>query len=285
MLLRQMTSSILNKKFILNLKYIYKFFDDIKEYIDAVKNSENTEAPQEISHECTLMSTSFYKNNPEVAKSICVQFLKLYKSLYNFKSKDISDPTYLSAVHFLNYWLNAELKKKMFNKNVCVKDFYDHMETYAQFIDNIHIYSYDEICVIKNDELDNMNILYNLYSNYYNVFNGSNIVCATKESCLEYSKQCFQEYKKGIIKCENNDSDFCKAIKEFENKYDSLKRGNKTNNGFNSKELMPLPSYEQAFEEYQSELNRRITIVTISIICSIFGIIIILFYLYKVQRN
>ncbi|SCA60798.1 Plasmodium variant antigen protein Cir/Yir/Bir, putative [Plasmodium vivax] len=242
---------------------MFKFFENIDRYINAVKSPENASTQQEVSRECTLMSNYFYRNkNPGVAKSICEQFLKLYISLNEYVSKIKTDPTYLSAVHFLNYWLNAELKKKLFKENIDVNDFYDNLETYAQSIDAISFLNIKEICVIKNDELDNMNILYNLYSNYYNVFNGSNIVCATKESCLEYSKQCFQEYKKGIIKCENNDSDFCKAIKEFENKYDSLKRGNKTNNGFNSKELMPLPSYEQAFEEYQSELNRRITIFT-----------------------
>ncbi|KMZ89353.1 hypothetical protein PVBG_06189 [Plasmodium vivax Brazil I] len=233
------------------------------------------------------MSSNRYKNkNPKVAISICEQFMKLYKSLHDSKGKPKGDLTSVSVVNFINYWLNTELKKKMYNEKVCVNDFCDNLETYAQGIVDIKMHSNDEIYVIKNDDLDNMNILYNLYTNYYNVFNGSNIVCTTKDTCLEYSRQCVQEYKKGIIKCKTNDSEFCKAIKEFQNKYDILIGDNKTKNGFSTSELKSLPSHAEVLQEYGSELNRRkITIVTISIMCAIFGIILILFYLYKVQRN
>ncbi|VUZ99496.1 PIR protein [Plasmodium vivax] len=261
----------------------YSFFKNIMVYLDAVKGSENNETPQEVTKECTSMSSNHYKNkNPKIAKSICEQFLKLYKLLNNSVSKPKGDPTYVSVVNFLNYWLNTELKKKMYNENICVKDFCDNLETYSYGIVDIKMHSNDEIYVIKNDDLENMNILYNLYSNYYNVYNGSNIVCTAKDTCLEYSKKCFEEYKKGIIKCEKSESDFCKAIRVFESEYKSLKQQNKSNDDFNSKDLITLPSYEEAFNEYLSELKRRnITIATISIICSIFGIILILFSLYK----
>ncbi|KMZ90592.1 hypothetical protein PVMG_05739 [Plasmodium vivax Mauritania I] len=271
----------------IDIMFLYKFFENIKEYLDAVKSSEKDNTQHEVSTECTKMSTAFYgKKKPEVAKSICEIFLKLYKSLNNFVSKDKTDLNYLSATCFLNYWLNAELKKKLFNENVSVQDFYDDLENYALLMNTINFRTIDEIYIIKNDDLENMNILYNLYTNYYNVFNGRNIVCTTKDTCLEYSRQCVQEYKKGIIKCKTNDSEFCKAIKEFQNKYDILIGDNKTKNGFSTSELKSLPSHAEVLQEYGSELNRRkITIVTISILCSIFGIILILFYLYKVQIN
>ncbi|KMZ76784.1 hypothetical protein PVIIG_05385 [Plasmodium vivax India VII] len=231
------------------------------------------------------MSKAFYKNS-EVAKSLCEDFLKLYISLKDSVSKPNNNPNYLSAVGFLNYWLNAELKKKMFNENIIVNDFYDVLEPYALSIGSINFSSIDEISVIKNDELNNMNILYNIYSNYYNVYNESDIVCNTKATCIDYSKKCVQDYKKLIIKCPQIQSDFCKAIDKFKNKYESLNKSTKSNGDFHSKDLISLPSYQEALEEYQSQLYRKkITIATISIICSIFGIILILFYLYKVQIN
>ncbi|KMZ77409.1 hypothetical protein PVIIG_05631 [Plasmodium vivax India VII] len=265
----------------------YNFYNNIETYLNAIKSSENGDTQQKVSTECSSMSTAFYnRKNPKVAKSICEKFLKLCISLNEPLSKDKNDATYLSAVNFLNYWLNAELKKKLFKENIYVNDFYDNLETYAQSIDTISFLNIKEICVIKNDELDNMNILYNIYNNYYNVYNESDIVCSSKATCLDYSNKCVQEYKKGIIKCKTNDSEFCKAIKEFQNKYDILIGDKKTKNGFSTSELKSLPSHAEVLQEYGSELNRRkITIVTISIMCAIFGIILILFYLYKVQRN
>ncbi|CAI7719367.1 PIR protein [Plasmodium vivax] len=261
----------------------YNFYDNIETYLNAIKSSENGDTQQKVSTECSSMSTAFYnRKNPKVAKSICEKFLKLYISLNEPLSKGKNDATYLSAVNFLNYWLNAELKKKLFKENIDVNDFYDNLETYAQSIDAISFLNIKEICVIKNDELNNMNILYNIYSNYYNVYNESDIVCNTKATCIDYSKKCVQDYKKLIIKCPQIQSDFCKAIDMFKNKYESLNKSTKSNGDFHSKDLISLPSYQEALEEYQSQLYRKkITIATISIICSIFGIILILFYLYK----
>ncbi|CAG9479383.1 unnamed protein product [Plasmodium vivax] len=248
-----------------NTNESYSFFENIEVYLNAVKSSGNTPTPKEVSKECTSMSDIFYKNNnPEVAKSICEQFLKLYKSLIDTlsPSRDKTGPSDLRFMDFLNYWLNAELKKKMYNKNICVRHFYDDLDNYAYDAINYSLYNYDKIYVIKNDDLENMNILYNLYSNFYIVYDGSKIVCDRKDTCLEYSKKCVQEYKKGIIKCKEKGSVFCQAIEKFNGKYESLQSSSKSKGDFNSKDLISLPSYEQAFEEYQSELNKRITIFT-----------------------
>ncbi|KMZ96073.1 hypothetical protein PVNG_06434 [Plasmodium vivax North Korean] len=192
---------------------------------------------------------------------------------------------YINDWTFLNYWLNYELNKSPFYKNIFVNEFYNNMENYILHILGYVFFINDEIYDINKDELDKIHILFNLYSNYYGIINEGNIVCKTKDICLDFSNKCAEEYKKGIIKCENIDSDFCRNIDQFKRKYVSLKESDKSKDDFNSNELIPLPTYDQALQEYHSELNRKITIVTISILCSIFGIILILFYLYKVQIN
>ncbi|KMZ77120.1 hypothetical protein PVIIG_06185 [Plasmodium vivax India VII] len=265
---------------------MYKFFEDIGRYIEAENKAEGITTPHDISKECDSFSKVGYKlENISIAKEICEKFVKRYISLNPSMKMSTSDPNYKNEWAFFNYWLNYEFNKNTFNKHIYVKDFYNDMENYVNVKLNYAVLTNDEIFDINKGELDKMHILFNLYSNYYKIYSNDEIICSQKPICLDYSKKCVQEYKNGIIKCPEIKSDFCNAIEEFENKYETLKKSTKSKDYFNPNELISLPSYQEAFNEYQSELNKRIAIVTISIICSIFGIILILFYLYKVQRN
>ncbi|CAI7724304.1 PIR protein [Plasmodium vivax] len=266
-----------------NLKE-YKFFEQIERYIKAEKDAENTVVPPDISKECISFSEVIYQStNPSIAKEICEMFVKRYISLNPSMILSRSNTHYIEDCAFLNYWLNYELNKSAFYKNISVKIFYQGMEGYVQDKLNYLLLTNDEIFDINKDELDKIHILFNLYTDYHKIYSKGELICAPKNICLDFSNKCVQEYKKGIIKCQNKESDFCKAIAKFKSTYGTLKENNKSNNHFNSKELIPLPSYEQTSEEFLSLFNRRknIAIATISIICSIFGTILILFYLYK----
>ncbi|VUZ93027.1 PIR protein [Plasmodium vivax] len=265
-----------------NLKE-YKFFEQIERYIKAEKDAENAVVPPDISKECISFSKVLYKSEyPSIAKQICEKFAKRYISLYPSLDMSTSDPNYIKDWAFLNYWLNCELNKSVLYKNTYVKEFYHGMEGYVQDKLNYLLLTNDEIFDINKDELDKIHILFNLYTDYHKIYSNDKLICAQKSICLDYSKKCVEEYKKGIIKCEKNESDFCKAIRVFEKEYERLIQNNKKMGDFNTKDLITLPSYEVALKEYQSELYRRkISIAIISIICSIFGIILILFYLYK----
>ncbi|CAI7724323.1 hypothetical protein PVPAM_000044800 [Plasmodium vivax] len=263
-------------------KGIYEFFKEIDKYIEAENSADSTTPPPKTSSECNYFSTLGYNSeNPSLAKEICEKFVKRYKTLNPTLIVSREDLNYKNNWAFLNYWLNYELNKSTFNKNTCVKNFYNYMENYIFDILEYGFFISDEIFDINKDELDKLHILFNLYSNYHQIINEANIACNTKDTCLDYSKKCVLEYKKGIIQCPNNISDFCKVIEQFKIKYDGLKSKPKSSRHFSTSELISLPSHEEALNEYPSELNKKITIVTISILCSIFGIILILFYLYK----
>ncbi|KNA01555.1 hypothetical protein PVNG_05001 [Plasmodium vivax North Korean] len=272
-------------KYSLLKNFTYKFFENIDRYIKAENNAESTRTPQEISTECDSFSKVLYKSEyPSIAKQICEKFAKRYISLYPSLDRSTSDPNYIKDWAFLNYWLNCELNKSVLYKNTYVKEFYHGMEGYVQeklkygFLTDIEIFD------INEDKLDDIHLLFNLYSNFHRIINEDKIVCKNENICLDYYSKCVQEYKRGIIKCRKEDSDFCKVIGAFRKKYDALKSKTISSSHFSTSELKSLPSHEEALDEYNNELYRRkITIATISIICSIFGISLILFSLYKVQ--
>ncbi|KMZ77229.1 hypothetical protein PVIIG_06315 [Plasmodium vivax India VII] len=196
------------------------------------------------------------------------------------------DHEYIYHWASLNYWLNAELNKSTFYKNICVKEFYNNMESYVQDILKYGVLMDDEIFDINKDELDKIHILFNIYSNYQGIINNGEIVCKNENICLDYYRKCFQEYKNGIIMCPKYDTDFCKELEKFQEKYEKIKNPEPRTNIYDYNIIKPLPSHKEALQEYLSELKRKkITIATLSVICSMFGIILILFCLYKVQIN
>ncbi|VUZ99365.1 PIR protein [Plasmodium vivax] len=126
-----------------------------------------------------------------------------------------------------------------------------------------------------------MSILNNLYKNYGKIFNEkSNVVCGSKENCLEYSKKCYNEYKKGLIRCFNKQGKWCEKLIEFNNMYKSKNKSASLLGVFSYNNLIELPRHEDVQYELYGGLKswKNLTILTFSILGSTIGLI---FYFYK----
>ncbi|KMZ83303.1 hypothetical protein PVBG_06150 [Plasmodium vivax Brazil I] len=143
----------------------YFFFDNVLQYIEKADNAK-IDLTSDGAYSCC---ESFYNlwnsklNTEENAKTICKQFIKLYKSLPHIKGLSNNDLACKKDCGFFNYWLNFKLYNNVINNDICVFTFYNELESHCSE-ELQHSLSKCKMCNIMKDELDNMTILYNLYN-------------------------------------------------------------------------------------------------------------------------
>ncbi|KMZ83538.1 hypothetical protein PVBG_00618 [Plasmodium vivax Brazil I] len=259
----------------------YDFFEKVHIYIEYADQIKTAITESDVSNDCTdLLNGRYNSGNRDITRNICEEFLKLYNFL---KSSQEVQQNYK---RFLNYWLNIRIHEDKPNENICVKQFYDDMENYCvktlQYFVSTNIF-YD----MDKDELDKMNILYNLYYNYYKIFNYNNIVCDGKSSCSQYTNNCLKYYGDGIIKCPTGKTDnFCRKLDDFRDKYEKLQKGTDiSNNGYKPSDMESLPTREQAIYLRGRALQnlKDIVIWAMYIIGPTAGLSLIFLYFYKVK--
>ncbi|CAG9485762.1 unnamed protein product [Plasmodium vivax] len=257
----------------------YDFFEKVDIYIKYADEIKTSTTGSDVSEDCTsLLRGRYTSGNRLVTRNICEEFLKLYKFL---KTHQLDQQNYK---RFLNYWLNFRLSEGKHNENICVKQFYDDMESYCvktfEFVVLL-----DVIYDLDKGELDKMNILYNLYYNYYKIFKDDNIVCDGKSTCSQYTKNCLKYYGDGIIKCPNRETDnFCRELDDFRDKYEQLrKRTDISKNGYKPSDMESLPTRDQAIYLRGSALQnlKNIVIWALYIMGPTVGISLIFLYFYK----
>ncbi|KMZ95159.1 hypothetical protein PVMG_05077 [Plasmodium vivax Mauritania I] len=173
-----------------------------------------------------MNSNESYFTDKETAKIICEQFLKLYVSLTDLKTKPKSDTNYKKSNGFLNYWVNFKLIKSIKKEDYTVHDVYDHLESQVFNIDGYDIHL-NLICDIDKDELHKMNILYNLFENYgkLNAIKYDNVDEA-KQALYLHSTACCTDYNKAKYICNGNNKvnnpKFCDKLETFESQYEQL---------------------------------------------------------------
>ncbi|KMZ88859.1 hypothetical protein PVBG_05967 [Plasmodium vivax Brazil I] len=115
-----------------------------------------------------------------------------------------------------------QISNNMNNQKKCVQDFYDDIENHCiqSFqLDSLSDFSYD----INNDDINNLNILYDLYKKY-NKING----IITKQSeepeklKLYCCDNCFDGYKLIRSSCIGLQNKFCDQLNKFKQKYEDL---------------------------------------------------------------
>ncbi|SBT55762.1 PIR Superfamily Protein [Plasmodium ovale wallikeri] len=208
------------------------------------------------------------------ANNICVKF-KILRDVIESKKKP--NPTKLDDRDFayINYWLNGRLRNTTVSNKLTAYHFQDTMTTYENDLfnySNLDKKLYD----IREDDYQNMKLLEYLHLNYFGKFTEiSRLTEEKKILCFEYVKELFDTYKKGIIQCPHDNSNFCKALKHFKGEYEKIYLGKydiskKCSDG----ELLKLPTYEDVSR------NKQITIVG-TVLGPSFGTLFTLIFLYK----
>ncbi|KMZ95153.1 hypothetical protein PVMG_06091 [Plasmodium vivax Mauritania I] len=200
----------------------YDFFQKIENYIYYAQNLVSDPPSPQPSDGCPSISTLYEPQNSQVAKDIYNGFTKLYSSLSSKKKHPTTSSDYKHFCGFLNYWLNSKLKESKFDGTACVIKFYENMKLHCKDtfpVDNSLNFIYD----INEDDLKKMNILYKLHEQISKIHK---ILFRSSEeepnSSLSLSKESLQYYRTYSPTCNGNNSEFCKALQDFKDKYKQL---------------------------------------------------------------
>ncbi|CAG9485842.1 unnamed protein product [Plasmodium vivax] len=203
-----------------------------------------------------------------LSNHVCEKFNKLYNLLCKKKTKTCNDNDYL----FLNFWLYNSLYSKGEQYQIDIKEYFQKLKNNVKgFKEDTKLEN--SLSKINNDILENMNILYNLHTSLRNIYNGYNVVCENRTTCLRYYNIFVAEYKKGKIKCFKDGNNFCEGVKQFNNFYTDFKESFLLSNKFESSDLLDLPTYAEVAKELRIKEAKKMTIMICSIFGPVFGII------------
>ncbi|EDL42950.1 variable surface protein Vir5-like [Plasmodium vivax] len=171
------------------------------------------------------------------AVDICKRFVILFKRLNpsegttaersdGHPASSISSATPKHAA-FLNYWLSTQLRDKNIPENLRpllylhLKTHYDKFKGKYKLTDQFH--------PIESAHLEKLDILHELYRQYYELKNnklggGEKKEGDRDEGCLNFLQNCKDNYNKGLEKClPQADNQFCIALNRFRNLYEEDK--------------------------------------------------------------
>ncbi|KMZ96360.1 hypothetical protein PVNG_06230 [Plasmodium vivax North Korean] len=260
----------------LHKKGMYGFFENINRYIKDGKSIELTR-PVESAEGCSSFSERWSNepDNKKIAKNICDNLVRLYKYLSNEKADYKSDINYEKDLAYIRYWVNWKIYKGNFKDNISVSFFYDLVESHALGKLNNYIYI-NIINNINENELNKMNILYNLFEKYSEL---KSIVDTNlehgKHSLLPLSTACCTHYIKANYICngdnKNNNPKFCDKLVTFESQYEQLY----------NEVLQKGSDYYKNFIKLSECPNNKI--ITTAVTGTVVGLIPLLGVLYKVK--
>ncbi|KMZ91108.1 hypothetical protein PVMG_04880 [Plasmodium vivax Mauritania I] len=239
---------------------------------------ENNDELGQFEDGCEQMSKEATISRIKFSNMPCENFKYLFSLKTNIHPDISNDDDYYN---YINFWLNYNICGQNSDYTISVNEFYSTLQKHDSNFDSekkLECKLYN----ISNDIFENMCILYNLYSNYSNIFKNNSVVCAERNTCLGYSDNCYNEYRRGLIKCLNKNLKFCKALNDFKNMY-IMNNRNISSNIFNYSDLRVLPRDEDVLYEIYGGLNdwRNIIILTFSILGPMIGIFL---YFYKINK-
>ncbi|SBS95134.1 PIR protein [Plasmodium ovale] len=211
----------------------FQYFDDYIKYEESIQAQWNTSVYK---NGCAFDGRINVERLNDV-EVICAKFKYLYNLLF------YSLPNYHKHeeyAEYLNFWVNSQLKNNKI-PTITVKDFYNNVMLYSFLFDSQKKVQ-NKIYDINDDLFTNMEILYDLYRNYYNILILTKTP-KTNNNCLQYSTNCVQVYEQAINKCPKDNTVFCKALKDFKEKYDGINNPVSLKN-CKEEELLALPKYK-----------------------------------------
>ncbi|SCA83782.1 hypothetical protein PVT01_000107800 [Plasmodium vivax] len=247
----------------------YDFFDNILTYINCAKQVEDDVSIQQKYDECDGFSRQYIKQHTQKGKKICEHYLKLYNSLINETNNPQTDPNYETKLKFLNYWLNFKLKESGINKTTCVNSFASLMDNYLWKALPFN-YTSHFTHNIKEEDLNKMNVLHNLYNTYNKIHSAlKKEPCTPEDLILDCSDTCFDEYKVFMSGCIGIKNKFCDELEKFKKLYETLYRTVEDKGDQFSKYFKRLPE------------DQNINIISTTLLGSTIGLIPLIGILYK----
>ncbi|KMZ88672.1 hypothetical protein PVBG_06079 [Plasmodium vivax Brazil I] len=108
----------------------YDFFKNIENYLDKANKAELSTSADGGFSDCVRFSETYSSSFKDklIAKSVCEEIIKLYKSLHQFNSKS-SCSNHKNDCDFFNYWVNYKISKSIINDSDCVERIYNYFES------------------------------------------------------------------------------------------------------------------------------------------------------------
>ncbi|SBS92368.1 PIR Superfamily Protein [Plasmodium ovale curtisi] len=208
-----------------NSPYYQMVVENINREIDAQEEVDQKKKNdiEKIKNTCNSFSNDICSLDNPSAKEICEKFFCMYRFLNEAYREQYPDSilTY-EDFDFLNYWLNVKLKGKNSNTSVCINKFDNEIGNKFEFFNTNKTKLGKHLHVIESGNLENMELLCELYNNeriILNMMRGQYYPDEgkTNEKTLEENKCKGKEIEEN--KCEEKESEEKESIeKESEEK-------------------------------------------------------------------
>ncbi|SBT58136.1 PIR Superfamily Protein [Plasmodium ovale wallikeri] len=192
-------------------------------------------------------------------KGICDKFIYMYYYLNNIhKERDTDNTITEEDCHFMNYWLNINLKNDNIGTALCVNDFYNKLKSKNESIFSSSRKLEKHLHVIDPGNLKNMELLYELYDTKQKIINdmyNEDITESKKKLCKEYTQQCYDKYIEGMNNCLNGYDDFYNALKDFKISYNyAVEWDPEDLKNCKSSPYFNLPNYDPVLERKEKKI-------------------------------
>ncbi|VUZ96303.1 PIR protein, partial [Plasmodium vivax] len=210
----------------------YDFCNYLDHYITRERWMSSESKSLQYTYYCRFSFVGY--NKADDLEKLCANFKNLYSKIFSSFSYDYSRNK--ENIEYINYWLIKELKNKKI-LDTSAKEFYQKLISEDSEFDTQRKLK-DKIHDIEVEHLKKLNILYDLYTIYYDIKNTS---YNNVEMCNSHSTKCFQKFTEAIQSCSTDKKDkYCEALKSFKNIYEQLNENNKFQ-WCNKVYILPLP--------------------------------------------
>ncbi|SBT59258.1 PIR Superfamily Protein [Plasmodium ovale wallikeri] len=195
----------------------YAFFNSVDEYIDsdelAEKNGDNN--IYRIDYE---FINKFNNNKFSELSIMCNKFVYLVDALYKRNTGSSFNSDY--DFDYLNYWLNTKIND-IDCEISCKKSFFQNLRAGTKGIRNWGNLG-SEIYNIEENELNDINTLYNLHKNFSKLNKEIKESNPKEDEFMTYAKNCVKGYQELKDKCTGNEPKFCENLTNFKQKYEEI---------------------------------------------------------------
>ncbi|SBS95805.1 PIR Superfamily Protein [Plasmodium ovale curtisi] len=246
-----------------NVTGIYDFCRNSPYYqmvVENIKRFKELQAQdaQKIKDACNSFSNDACSFENPSGNEICTNFFCMYKFLNEaYREQDSNSILTHEDFDFLNFWLNVQLKGKDIDASNCISEFEKAIETQDQDF----IYSKNKMekrfHVIDPGNLENMELLYELYDSKRNILNMMRVKDYSNDehkTCSYYTQKCDENYRKAMDKCINGNADFYESLKDFKISYVVIEEEPQDLKDCKSSPYFHLPKYDPVLERKQRNI-------------------------------
>ncbi|SBT83167.1 PIR protein [Plasmodium ovale] len=231
---------------------------DVQKEVDVKKKNDM----EKIKSACNSFSYDVCSLEKSSGKEICTKFFCMYRFLNEAYRKQNPDSilTY-EDFDFLNYWLNVKLNGKNNDNTICISNFDKEMGSQVEFFNHSKTKLEKHLHVIDPDNLENMELLFELYNNERNILNMMKIQNYSNDehkTCLYYTEKSHETYKKAMDKCLNYNADYYKALKDFKISYIGIEKENEDLKNCKSSPYFYLTNYDPVLEKQRNIMAGKI---------------------------